>query len=143
MVANRTTSVSADKTVNEIQQMLAGAKAASTMIDYVDGKPEAIAFRLISHEQEIAFRLPSNWRGIIAAMRKDRKIPNRLINEEQARRVAWRVVRDWLRAQLTMIEAGHASLEEVMLPWAITNDGQTVAQKMYGPNGYLRIDQKK
>lgn len=144
MIANKTTTVSAEKTVMEIQSMLASVRASALMIDYTDGKPEAIAFKLVRGEQPIAFRLPANWQGIMAAMKKDKSIPRRLVCEDQARRVSWRVVRDWLRAQLTLIEAGAATIEEVMLPWAITSDGTTVAQRMLsGPNGFLALPAPK
>lgn len=124
--------------------MLASVRASSLMIDYTDGKPDAIAFQLKRGDQPIAFRLPVNWQGIMAAMKKDKSIPRRLICEDQARRVSWRVVRDWLRAQLTLIEAGAATIEEVMLPWAVTSDGTTVAQRMLsGPNGFLALPSPK
>jgi hypothetical protein len=114
------------------------------MIDYAEGKPEAIAFKMNRGDQPIAFRLPANWQGVLAAMKKDKTIPRRLVCEDQARRVSWRVVRDWLRAQLTLIEAGTASIEEVMLPWAVTSDGTTVSQRILGsPNGFLALPNKK
>jgi hypothetical protein len=131
VIANKTTSVSADKSVGEIQKMLASARVSSLMVDYVDGKPDAIAFKISRSELQIAFRLPANWQGVLAAMKRDKTIARRLVCEDQARRVSWRVVRDWLRAQLTLIEAGAASIEEVMLPWAVTNDGKTVSQKFW------------
>lgn len=120
--------------------MLASVKASAMMIDYVDGKPDAIAFKMIKGGQPIAFRLPANWQGILEAMRRDKTVPRRLVCEDQARRVSWRVVRDWLRAQLTLIEAGASSIEEVMLPWAITNDGTTVGQRVLsGASGFLAL----
>lgn len=140
MIANRTTTVAAEKSVMEIQAMLASVKASAMMIDYVDGKPDAIAFKMIKGGQPIAFRLPANWQGILEAMRRDKTVPRRLVCEDQARRVSWRVVRDWLRAQLTLIEAGASSIEEVMLPWAITNDGTTVGQRVLsGASGFLAL----
>jgi hypothetical protein len=77
-------------------------------------------------------------------MQWDKTIPRRLVCEDQARRVSWRVVRDWLRAQLTLIEAGCATIEEVMLPWAVMNDGSTVSQKLLnGPGGFLALPAPK
>lgn len=129
-VANKTTTIEDTKTVGEIQSMLATAGATSVMIHYVNARPESIAFKLVSGSGPIAFILPANWKGILSAMKRDPHTPIRLIYEDQARRVSWRVVRDWLRAQLTMISAGGATLEEVMLPWAVTNDGSTVSKRL-------------
>ncbi|MEM9825207.1 MAG: hypothetical protein AAF958_01400 [Planctomycetota bacterium] len=55
--------------------------------------------------------------------------------------MSWRVVRDWLRAQLTLIEAGAATVEEVMLPWALAGDGTTTVghQLLNGPGGFLGL----
>lgn len=143
LIANKGTTVPAEKTVSEIQSTLASVRASSIMIDYEDGKPEAIAFKLIRSGNPIAFRLRANWQGIMAAMKKDKTIPRRLVCEDQARRVSWRVVRDWLRAQLTLIEAGAATIEEVMLPWAVTSDGTTVSQRILsGPHGFLALPDK-
>lgn len=139
MIANRTTSVSVEKTVAELQKMLAGMRATSLLLDYENCSPVALAFRLPRGDSSISFRLPCNWRGIFAAMKKDKHVPRRFCTEEQALRVAWRVVRDWLRAQLTMVEAGAVTLEEVMLPWALTQDGVTVSQRMLSADGLLAL----
>lgn len=67
-------------------------------------------------------------------------MPQKLRTPEQAQRVAWRVIRDWTRAQLTMVEAGVVSIEEVMLPWAMTNNGITVANRLlFGGEGFLAL----
>lgn len=132
MIANRTTSISCDKTVGEIQSMLAGMRASAMMIDYdSDGVPCGLAFRLERAGQSMAFRLPCNWQGVLNALKKERGgIPQRLLTAAHAKRVSWRILKDWLRSQLSLIEAGASSIEEVMLPWAITADGQTIAQRV-------------
>lgn len=134
MIANKTTSIAATKTVSDIQAMLAHVGAKSIMIDFTDSQPSAIAFQITRENHVLSFRLPCNWQGILAALTRDKKVPRRLVNADQARRVAWRVVRDWLRAQLTLIEAGSSSIEEVMLPWAITSDGTTVSERLFSGN---------
>ena len=59
-------------------------------------------------------------------MVRDRRIPPKMRTKEQATRVAWRIVKDWLAAQLAMIEAGLVDLEEVFLPYAQNQAGRTV-----------------
>ena len=39
---------------------------------------------------------------------------------EHAERVAWRIVKDWLEAQLAMIEADLVGLDEVLLPFLMS-----------------------
>lgn len=144
MIANRTTSISPHKSVAEIQGMLADARASSLMIDFDNGQPTAISFCLTRDGHSLAFRLPCNWEGTLAAMKRDKKCEARLRNPEQAKRVAWRVLRDWLRAQLTMVEAGASTIHEVMTPWMITDDGTTVAARLFsGPSGLIGLPAPK
>lgn len=86
------------------------------------------------------FRLPCNWKGVLAAMKRDSKVPYRLQNEEQAQRVAWRILREWVRAQLALIEAEQASLVEVFMPYAVCQDGRTLFQQLEG-NPQLMLGQ--
>jgi hypothetical protein len=139
-IANRTTSIDSSKTVGEIQAMLAASNATSLMIDYSDGQPTAVTFELRTGSQSLHFRLPCNWQGVLAALKRDKKYPDRLKTEEQAKRVAWRVLKDWLRAQLSIVEAGNTTLHEVMVPWLVTDDGSTVATRLFsGTSGLLAL----
>lgn len=140
MIANRTTSVSAVKSVSEIQAMLAEARASALTIDYSDGEPSGLSFTLTRENHSLHFRLPCNWSGTLQAMKRDKKCERRLLQPEQAKRVAWRVLRDWIRAQLTLVEAGASSIEEVMIPYLVTNDGTTVAARLFnGSSGLLAL----
>ncbi|HET6671253.1 MAG TPA: hypothetical protein VFH15_13575 [Pyrinomonadaceae bacterium] len=42
-----------------------------------------------------------------------------------ARRVAWRILKDWFEAQLALHEAGQAEMGQVLLPYAIDSQGVT------------------
>jgi len=129
-ILNYTTSIQAQKTAGEIQGILAMKGAHSIAIDYEEGQPAALTFRLNIRGQEISFRLPCNWRGVEQTMRRDKKCPQRFKNSEQARRVAWRIVKDWVEAQLAIIESGQAEVAEVFLPYAVTGNGETLIQRM-------------
>ena len=43
--------------------------------------------------------------------------------------MTWRIIKDWLNAQLALIEVGQAEMAEVFLPYALTNTGQTLFQR--------------
>jgi hypothetical protein len=129
-ILNYTTSIEAQKTAGEIQGILAAKGAHSIAIDYEHGQPVGLTFRLKIRDQEISFRLPSNWRGVEQTMRRDKKCPPRLKNSEQAQRVSWRILKDWVEAQLAIIESGQAEVAEVFLPYAITGNGQTLFQRI-------------
>ena len=59
-------------------------------------------------------------------MKRDRKVPRRLVTDEQAVKVSWRIIKDWIEAQMALVEAELAELAEVFLPYAITKDGNTL-----------------
>jgi hypothetical protein len=62
----------------------------------------------------------------------------RLKTREQAARIAWRIVKDWVEAQLAIIEAEMASRPEVFLPYAQTNTGETIFQR-FEKNGLTAL----
>lgn len=90
------------------------------------GEATHIAFRIMTPQGLMAYRLPSNAEGVFKVMRRDSKIPSKLQTKEQAQRVAWRIVKDWVEAQMAIIEAGIVSAEQVFLPYAQTKSGETV-----------------
>lgn len=52
-------------------------------------------------------------------LKDDRQVPNALKNEDQARRVAWRIIKDWVEAQMAIIQSGTAEMAEVFLPYVV------------------------
>lgn len=130
-ILNYTTTIATAKTVGEIQAILAKAGARAVSVDYDEGgEPSALTFLVPVQGQLISFRLPSRWRGVWAALRDDAGVPAKFKVEAQARRVAWRIVKDWTAAQMAIIEAGLAELTEVFLPYAVNpNTGQTLYQE--------------
>lgn len=55
---------------------------------------------------------------------------------EQAERVAWRNVRDWVLAQMALVESCDAAVDEVFLPYMTDNSGKTLYQ-MYSAGRLL------
>jgi len=131
---NYSTTIGATKTASEMQTMLARHGASKVMIEYGDrGIPSGIAFFLDTPHGPRSFSLPCD----IAAMHKvlidqDRQgllrsgTKRERASREQAERVAWRVLKDWLAAQLALIETQMVDLTEVMLPYLIRDDGKTL-----------------
>lgn len=129
-LANYTTKVPVVRSLQLIQDMLAKAGADAVMLDYENGEPSTVTFRITKNQQQLGFRLPGNWRGVLQVMTKDEHIPRSLKRTDQAKRVAWRTVHDWLRAQLAMVEVGNVSLDQVMLSYSVTATGETLYERM-------------
>lgn len=138
-ILNYTTSISTEKTASEIQKKLAIAGAKAVLSEYdEDGIMSAMSFRIQTQGGLLSFRLPININGVYQALCDDYKVPKRLQTHEQAARVAWRIVKDWIEAQLAIIEAGQAELTEVFLPYAQNQLGQTVYDAIKG-NGFKML----
>ena len=125
-IANYTTTVSAEKTAGEIMSMLAKHDATNISITYEDSVAVGMTFTLSTEFGPRSFQLPVRANGVAAAMQNDGNVPQRFRTMGQASRVAWRIARDWLRAQLALIDAGLSSMDEVMMPWMLSDGGQTM-----------------
>lgn len=129
-ILNYTTQISAEKTASEIQIMLVKAKASAVLSEYgSDGVITHISFRIVTPHGLLTFRLPANIDGVFKALKDNNKVPRSLKTRPQASRVAWRIVKDWVAAQLAIIEAEMATLTQVFLPYAQTDNGETVYEK--------------
>lgn len=125
-ILNYTTQIAAEKTVTEIQSMLARAKAQAVMSEYDDqGVLTALSFRIKTGAGVMNFRLPANVQKIYQVLVRQKVTP-KLQTREQAARVAWRIVKDWLEAQLALVSAELADLEQVFLPYAQDETGATL-----------------
>lgn len=132
---NYTTTISVEKTVAEIYGMLARAKISQIRSDYDGaGNVTSIAFTINTSHGIIPFCLPINVKAACAVINKQayaREIPRKYLNDvEQGRRVAWRILRQWLEAQLAIVSLDMAKIEEVFLPYAQGNDGKTLYEAM-------------
>lgn len=134
---NYTTKIPAAQTVGECQSILAAAGAAAVAVEYVDRKPAGLSFRLDTPHGRRNFTLPVNVDGIqnvllnaerdgqFASLKKGSAA---FTSRDHAANVAWRVVKDWLEANLALIAAQMATLDEVMLPYLHVDDERTLYQ---------------
>ncbi len=126
-ILNYTTTVAADKSVGQILMMLAKGGARSTMANYgAGGKVEAIAFAVLTPMGMRSFSLPIDPAKVLTVMKRERVAP-RYLTPAHAEDVAWRIMKDWLEAQLAIIATEMVTLDQVMLPYMQANEaGQTV-----------------
>ena len=144
---NYTSKVPAHVSIAEIYRMLAKAGARQIMSDYDDaGNIVALSFSLELEGQRIGFRLPSDWRPVhallIEARKKNTKIGTYVATEDHARDVAWRIIKDWVEAQLAIIETRMVTTAQVFLPYAVTSNGQTLYEYI-GQNTQLLLGEGK
>lgn len=138
-ILNYTTSIDTHKTGAEISAMLARHGASAIATFYANGVASGIGFAIMTDQGSRDFRLPANAEGVLAKLRGNRSVPARLKTPEQAARVAWRILKDWVEAQLAIIEAGMVALDEVMLPYMVGPSGETFGE-LYRAKGPLAIE---
>jgi hypothetical protein len=135
---NYTTTIAPQKTVMEIQALLAKAGATSILADYdTNGNVVALSFRINLDGKPLSFKLPTDWEPVHRTLKRQRISP-KYQTPEQALRVAWRITKDWVEAQLAIIETQMVTTAQVFLPYAVTNNGQTVYEYM-ASNSHLLI----
>ena len=123
-IKNYTSEVDAYKSMGEIQKALAKTGARRIMTEYTeDSTPAGIVFSIMTGNGETGFMLPANVEGVRLVLEKQKV----RADEEQARRTAWRILRDWVLAQCAIIESGMVETEEVFMPY-ITNGKRTMYQ---------------
>lgn len=137
-ILNYTTKISVEMTTAQIQKILIKAGADAVMCEFKNGKASSMTFRVTTAHGPLHLKLPAQVDGVLKAMERDVEVKRSACTLEQAARVAWRILKDWIEAQMAIIEAGMATLPQVFLPYAMTDDGGTVYERFEG-GGILRL----
>src|SRR3990167_1064848 len=137
---NYTTQIDVEKTIGEIQRCLGKHQAQSIKTDYEDGQIVSLSFLLDINGKKAGFKLPCDWRPVLQLMKQDPKVPRRLCDQTQAVRVAWRIIKDWVEAQMALVDTSMVKTEEVFLPYMMMKDGKTLAETMQTNPNFLLGD---
>ncbi len=122
-IKNYTTKIPVLQTVGEIQGLLASHGARKVMLDYTaDGAVVAVTFGLDFCGEMRGFRLTANSSGVLSVMQKDRV----KCDEDQAERIAWRNIKDWIAAQLALVETEQATMAELFFPKMVNREEVTL-----------------
>lgn len=123
---NYTTSVPVSKSIGQIHGLLVEGGARQIATDYdPTGTPIGVAFVTDTPHGVRTFAVPVNAHRVQAVLERE-KADKRYRTPEHAHRVAWRIVKDWLEAQLAIIRTEMVTLDQVMLPYMRGDNGQTV-----------------
>jgi len=129
-IANYTTSVQAIKSVGEIQGMLVAHGARQILMNYAkDGAVESLSFMIETPYGEIPIQLPVDPPAVLKVM-EEQGVPSRYCNQAQSVKVAWRILKDWVRAQMAILETEMVRMEQVFLPYMVGKDGKTLYETM-------------
>jgi hypothetical protein len=124
---NYTTKVPANRSIMEIQEMLQihGATGVLTEYEKDTGRIASLSFRISVAGQDWGFRLPMQWREAQRSMIAD---GNRraYTDDDYCYRVAWRITRDWVDVQMALVDLKTADLQQIFLPYTVTQNGKTL-----------------
>ena len=143
---NYTTKIEAEQTIGELQRMLSKYGVVGMLTEYDGRNVSSVSFQLLINDRKVAYKLPCNWRAVLQVFKQlnaNRKRVNGRIqdriedSEEQAIRVAWRVIKDWVEAQLALVEINMATIPQIFLPYTIMRDGKTLTEHIENNPGFL------
>ena len=128
-IKNYTTTVPADRSINQIQEALVRNGATAFLFEYEQGtgRISALKFKLMVGEVDAAFSLPVNWRKFQQCLKNDGV--RRYDDEDYVYRVAWRCIRDWVMAQMALYQTQIVDMPQVFLPFAVTASGKTLYEQ--------------
>lgn len=132
-ILNYTTTVDSFKTVSEIEFILMKHKAKSIMKNYDGEAITGLSFLIDTGIQQIPVRLPVKVDQCLEVLKKEkRENPRKQIKDtrEQAERVAWRILKDWVEAQMALLDIEMVRFEEIFLPYIEVKGGQTVFERL-------------
>lgn len=124
-IKNYTTNVDVYTTLGAIQGCLVKHGAKKIMTDYDDdGHVAALSFIVDTPSGPRGIKLPANADGVQRVMVRQKVKADR----EQAERVAWRILKDWVEAQMAILESEMVQMDEIFLPYMMNNYGETIYQ---------------
>lgn len=92
-----------------------------------------LSFLIDAGVQKIPVRLPVKVDECLKVLKKEKmENPRKQIKDtrEQAERVAWRILKDWVEAQMALLDIEMVRFEEIFLPYIETSSGQTIYEKL-------------
>lgn len=124
-IKDYTTKVDIYTTLGQIQSQLVKHGAKKIVQDYDDaGHIAAVSFLIDTPLGPRGIWLPANVEAVQDTLRRQKV----KYDYEQAERVAWRILKDWVEAQMALLESAMVQMDEVFFPYMITDKKQTVFQ---------------
>lgn len=120
---NYTTKVDVYTTLGEIQGQLVKHGAKKIMQDYDEQcRITALTFMISTPAGYRGIRLPANVDAVHKVLTRQKVKCDRA----QAERVAWRIIKDWVEAQMAILESEMVQMDEIFLPYMVNDNGQTL-----------------
>lgn len=130
-ILNYTTTIDPFKTVSEIEYILIKHNARSIM-KICDGQSiTGLSFLIDTGIQQIPIKMPVKVDECLEVLKREKTNGARNIKatREQAERVAWRILKDWVEAQMALLDIEMVSFEEIFMPYIELSNGVTLFER--------------
>ncbi len=123
---NYSTEINEDRTILEIEKILSMHGATDIWKQYDStGNISCLNFAIHTDFGKMPFRLPMDVQKVSQILKNQKRAGgtkglSRAGSEDlkTARRVGWRIIKDWIDAQMALIEINLVKIEQVFLPYA-------------------------
>lgn len=124
-----TTVVTVHRSIGEITEALVKAGARGIGQEYDDdGHVAGLEFAIPVAGDMLRYALPVRAAAVAEVLTRQ-KVSPKYRERDHVERVAWRIMRDWVLAQLAIIETQMVTLPQVMLPYMRIDGDTTVYEK--------------
>jgi hypothetical protein len=118
-----------ENSLARIEEIVVKHGATQFFKEYKAGLVVDVVFIIPIISGELPIRLPARVEKVKQKLYGKRSTYTSAM-EEQARRTAWANIRDWLDAQMALIETEQVRLEEIFLPYMTDRSGKTLFEHM-------------
>lgn len=125
---NYTTSISAEKSISEIEKLLLKFGAIDFGKKAENGIFIGLFFSIEVQGKRVPFKLPINIDAIASYLAKQKTQTSKRKIYEQAYKVGWRIMKDWVFSQLSIIASGMVKIEDVFLPYMLIDKNLTLSE---------------
>lgn len=131
-ILNYTTTIDAFKTVSEIEYILMKHKAKSIMKEFDGERIIGLSFLIETGNNQVPIKMPVKVDECLAVLHKEKKNGAKSVKDtrDQAERVAWRILKDWVEAQMALLDIEMVRMEEIFMPYIVDNTGKTLFEKL-------------
>lgn len=129
-IKNYSTTKDPIDTIAEIEKILVKHGCKGISKDYEDGIPIAVYFTFLINNYPVNFKLDARQKATLKILEEDKGVPKSMKTEEQALKVSWRIIKDWIDSQLAYIQTGQVTFEELFLPKAVDKSGKTFYERL-------------
>lgn len=144
MLKNYTSNQSASRSISYIEQKLIQQGANKILKIYdEDCRLKAICFSIIIDGEDISFKLPAKVKAcetvLLSNLSARARPETRKKVPQQAERTAWKILQDWVEAQMAMIELSQTEIMEVFLPYVFNNQTEQTFFEQIKSKGYAKL----